>query len=119
MDNIRVIYGAKNDDLTAPTGSITMPVDQSVLSTGKVDFKAEISDNLGIDEKSIKLYLDGAAVESPKIGASGTGYQVETTLGATTPLADGLHNLVRASPTYTAIRALSRCPLPLTPGHPR
>ncbi len=94
MDNIRVIYGAKNDDLTAPTGSITMPVDQSVLSTGKVDFKAEISDNLGIDEKSIKLYLDGAAVESPKIGASGTGYQVETTLGATTPLADGLHNLV-------------------------
>lgn len=94
VDNIRAIYGAKNDDLTAPVGTITAPQDQSVLKTGKVDFKAEVSDNIGLDEKSIKLYLDGAAVEGLKIGTSGAGYQVEASLGTTTPLADGLHTLV-------------------------
>lgn len=91
IDQIRAIYGAKNDDLTPPTAAIESPADQAELKTGTVAFKAQIKDNNAIDKNSIKLFLDGGSVNDLKITATAQGYQVEAQLGAAAPLADGLH----------------------------
>jgi len=91
IDQIRAIYGVKNDDLTPPTGTILSPQDQSVFQTGKVGFMARITDNDAIDKNSIKLYVDAARINDLVITSIDQGYQVEAQLGANIPLADGLH----------------------------
>lgn len=91
IDQIRAIYGARNDDLVPPTGTILSPADQTVFQTGKVEFKAQITDNKAIDKNSISLYLDGGKVNDLKVTDAEQGYQVEAQLGTSIPLADGLH----------------------------
>ena len=91
IDQIRAVYGVKNDDLVPPSGTILSPKEQTVFQTGKVEFKAQITDNKAIDKNSISLHLDGGKVNDLKITETEQGYQVETLLGSAIPLADGLH----------------------------
>ncbi|SHI54449.1 phosphodiester glycosidase family protein [Thermoclostridium caenicola] len=91
IDQIRAIYGAKSDDLVPPSGTIQAPADQAVFQAGKVEFKAQITDNNAIDKNSIQLFLDNGRVNDVKITEIPQGYQVEAQLGANVPLADGLH----------------------------
>lgn len=91
IDQIRVIYGAKSDDLVPPSGTILSPQDQAVFQTGKVEFKAQVTDNVAVDKNSIKLYVDSARISDIKINETANGYQVEAQLGSSIPLADGLH----------------------------
>ena len=91
IDQIRAIYGGKNDDTAAPVGTITSPADQAVLTTGKDTFEAEISDNVGIDENSVKLYVDGALISGARLSSNDAATQVEADLGSSVPMADGLH----------------------------
>jgi len=91
IDQIRAIYGAKNDDLVPPSATIQSPADQATFQAGKVEFKAQITDNNGIDRNSIQLFLDNGKVNDLRITEIAQGYQVEAQLGATVPLADGLH----------------------------
>jgi len=91
IDQIRVIYGAKNDDLVPPSATIQSPQDQTVLKTGKAEFKAVITDNVAVNRDSISLYVDNAKINDIKITEVTNGYQVEAQLGTAVPLADGLH----------------------------
>ena len=91
IDQIRAIYGAKSDDTAAPTATITSPADQTTLTTGKTTFEAEISDNVGIENNSVKLYVDGALTNGIRLSESDGVMQVEADLGSTVPMADGLH----------------------------
>ena len=91
IDQIRAIYGGKNDDLVPPSGIIMAPEDQSLFRTGKVGFMARITDNDAIDKNSIVLYVDAAKINDLVITDTEQGYQVEALLGSNIPLADGLH----------------------------
>jgi len=91
IDQIRAVYGSKNDDLVPPTGTILSPEDQSVFQTGKVQFSAQITDNDAIVKESISLYVDAAKVNDLVITSMDQGYKVDALLGSNIPLADGLH----------------------------
>jgi exopolysaccharide biosynthesis protein len=58
IDNIRLIYGYKNDDMTAPIIKCITPVDGTTL-TGYTNIRVSVSDaDSGIDAGRIKFYVD-------------------------------------------------------------
>ncbi len=60
IDNIRLIYGYKNDDLTPPVIKDITPADAATL-TGYTNIRVTVSDaGSGIDAGRIKFYVDDA-----------------------------------------------------------
>lgn len=94
VDNIRALYGAKSDDMKAPEATVSQPADQAVLKSGKVPFAAQITDNIALDDKSVKLFVDGVLVKDAQVAASNGALNVTAEVGAASPLADGYHTLV-------------------------
>ncbi|MCX7773313.1 MAG: metallophosphoesterase, partial [Clostridia bacterium] len=94
FDRIRCVYGDSTVDTEAPAASILTPAALSVQKSGKVPFSAEISDNgSGVDTKSIQVLIDGLPATGLQVISNGN-VTLKGDLGAATPLADGLHNLV-------------------------
>ena len=58
IDNIRLLYGYKNDDLTPPVIDDITPADGATL-TGYTNIRVDVSDgDTGIDPERIKFYVD-------------------------------------------------------------
>lgn len=93
VDRIRAIYGLRNDDTTPPVANVTAPQDGAIEKSGKVPFKAELIDNVGIDAASVQVFVDGLLEKDIKSTAANGKLDVSGTLGSALPLADGLHVL--------------------------
>lgn len=69
FDNIRVVYGFKNDDITSPVFGDPVPADGSIIDDDHETVKVNVSDPktgiyTGIRKESIKMWLNGNLIEN-------------------------------------------------------
>lgn len=69
FDNIRVVYGFKNDDITSPVTGDPFPADGVIIDDNHETIKLNISDPktgiyTGIKKESVKMWLNGNLLEN-------------------------------------------------------
>ncbi len=93
IDNIRAVYGFRNDDISLPRIDKIFPVENSVLKANSV-IRIKVSDNkektdTGIDINKTRLYINGIETKAFTYSKALGTIQIRTS-----GLADGKHRLI-------------------------
>ena len=89
FDNLRALYGAYTDDTTSPTVEKIWPDNELLIETATPSLGIVLSDESGIDESSIELYIDGIRCATPDfdVATGKLSYTVKN------PLKKGFHSI--------------------------
>jgi len=93
FDRLRAVYGASNDDMTAPSVTSVYPEDNSVVNDGAVAFRITAKDDVNgtlINPNKVALYLDGEKIEF-QLQQNPLDMLIMTLTDTKKPLAGGEH----------------------------
>lgn len=94
VDQLRAIYGFKNDDYDRPEISNLVPYENSVVTTTTQTISCDITDvGSGIDKESTKFYLDNKKIDNILYEDIEGGYRMSWTPSSLIPLNIGKHTI--------------------------
>ena len=94
VDQLRAIYGFKNDDYDRPVISNLVPYENSVVTTTTQTISCDITDiGSGINKESTKFYLDSKKIDNILYEDIEGGYRMSWTPSSLIPLNKGKHTI--------------------------
>lgn len=94
VDNLRAIYGFKNDDFVYPVVSNITPSENGATNVTTQTISFDVVDNeTGVNKEATKFYLDNTEITNLNIQDISGGYRVSWTPSALVPLNVGEHKI--------------------------